>query len=207
MAVSINAETCTLLLCVCFNRCSYVVIFWYICGIPPSFMFCFAKKRIVTVNFSAHLTLDSCLERCYLWAGVKPPWHTHLLLCAQRGQGRTKWGWTRLPQTFPSQDSKVIPKGFIRSKWLLFYHPTALRALAQELFDPGIPIVTDTQCSVWLNKAGWGVQASLSGVDRSPLWQLCVCVCVYQGQGCQQGLRDTIPHILGHCMCKYMCMQ
>ena len=28
----------------------------------------------------------------------------------------------------------------------------------------------------WLNKAGWGVEASQREVDHGPLWQLCMCV-------------------------------
>lgn len=85
--------------------------------------------QFTTANLSAHLTLDSCLEWCYLRTGVKPSQHTHLPPNTQRGHTRTKCVWAQLSWIFPSQDSKVIPGGFNRSKLLPFYHPAALPAL------------------------------------------------------------------------------
>lgn len=80
--------------------------------------------QFTTVNLSVHLTLHSCFDRYYLWTGVKPPRHTHPLLCKQ-GSQQDKVCLSQLSWTFPPQDSKVIPRGFDRSNRLPLYHPTA----------------------------------------------------------------------------------
>lgn len=179
-------KTCIFVKHVGLNRC-YILRKWCLYFMvhplypynPPLLCYVGAKKRVLTENLSAHLTLDSCLEWCYLWTSVKPRWYTHTFSCRHRGVAAgQKWVWAQLPWIFPAQNSTVIPRGFNRSKRLPFYHPAVLPDLDQWLFDSGIPIVTAIQYLEWLNKAGWGVQASLCGVDCVPVWQLCVCVCV-----------------------------
>lgn len=175
-------------LCLC-------IIFFYV----PPVCYAAAKKRILTVhhgNLSAHLTLDSCLQRSYLWTNVKPLWHTHLLLCAQKGHGGTKCVWAWLSWTFPSEDSKAIPKGFNRSNQLPFYHPATLPASDRQLCDPGIPIVMEIHCPGNCVKQSW-VCRHLCVRWTTAHSDSCACVCVFKTDQCWQGYppnqwRDTV---------------
>lgn len=95
--------------------------------------------QLATLTFSAHLTLDSCLQWCYLWTNAKALWHTPAVLHTEVKVGQStddhdslKKFHHRIPRPFPRDLTDQMAAILLLFVWL-------------PVFDPGIPIVTEIQ--------------------------------------------------------------